>query len=727
MLPSHLTNMNKETILKFIQQEIYRPLSLRELAGVFGISKKDKLEFKKLVMVLVHDGSIVKIKGGRFGIPNKMNLVTGTLECHPDGYGFVVPDEGGEDVFVRQMLLKGAMHKDRVVVRVEGFKPVPAGRKQGKGGKREGRIIRILERANKTIIGRFERAKGFGIVMPLDKRLTAACVIPPKDECSAKNGDVVVAEIVKWQAEHAKGRYAAPVVGKVIEILGDYEDPDVEAQVIARKYNLNYKFPRHVIDEAKAVPQTVEEHETKGRIDLRDITTITIDGETAKDFDDAVSIERLKNYGYRLWVSIADVSRYVKENSILDKEAFARGTSVYFPDRCIPMLPEELSNGICSLKPSVDRLAFTAEMEFDNEGIITGYKFYESVIKSIERMTYTSVKAILVDRDEHLLKRYSHIIDDLKIMEELSLKLKKERSKNGSIDFDLPEPQMIIDIEGRVEDIVKSERNIAHGIIEEFMLQANQTVAKFMAHSKTAFLYRVHEEPDNEDLLDFKEFISNFGYHLELKGRARPKTLQRFLEQVKGKTEEKLINHVLLRSMKQARYSEENIGHFGLAFDFYTHFTSPIRRYPDLIVHRLLKTMLAKKFSDKESAKWSAALPDIANHTSKMERNAMEAEREIVDLKKTQFMMDKVGEAFDGFITGVTSFGFFVELKDYFVEGLVHVTNLKDDYYTFFEKQHSLIGERTKKRFRIGDEVRVKIQKVDIGKRQIDLVLSSSR
>ncbi|MBI5892091.1 MAG: VacB/RNase II family 3'-5' exoribonuclease, partial [Deltaproteobacteria bacterium] len=468
--------MNKEAILKFMRQETYRPLSLRELAGVFGISKKDKLEFKKLVMALVHDGSIVKIKGGRFGIPNKMNLVTGTLECHPDGYGFVVPDEGGEDVFVRQILLKGAMHKDKVVVRIEGTR---------RNGKREGRIIRVIERANKTIVGRFEKAKKVSIVVPADKRITSTCVIAPKDDGGAKHGDIVAAEVTRWQTG-----IGMPLLGRVVEVIGSHEDPDVEAQVIARKYNLNYKFPHKVIDEAKAVPQTVEEHETKGRVDLRALTTITIDGETAKDFDDAVSIERLKNGGYRLWVSIADVSHYVKENSNLDKEAFARGTSVYFPDRCIPMLPEALSNEICSLKPNVDRLAFTAEMEFAPDGIIAHYKFYESVIKSIERMTYTSVKAILVDADESLKKRYSHIIPDLKIMEELSLKLKKERSKNGSIDFDLPEPQLLIDIEGRVEDIVKSERNIAHQIIEEFMLQANQTVARFMAHSKTAFLYR---------------------------------------------------------------------------------------------------------------------------------------------------------------------------------------------------------------------------------------------
>ncbi|MBI5681962.1 MAG: ribonuclease R [Deltaproteobacteria bacterium] len=709
--------MNKETILKFMRQETYRPLSFGELSGVFGVPKKDKQGFKRLVMDLVHEGDIVKIKGGRFGIPNKMNLVTGTLECHPDGFGFVIPDEGGEDVFVRHKLLKGAMHGDKVVVRVEGFKSAAALGKQGKGGKREGRIIRILERVNKNIVGRFERAKGFGIVVPMNERITATCVIPLNKECGAKDGDVVVAEVTKWH-EYAD----APLPAKVISVLGDYEDPDVEAEVIAIKHNLNYRFPKDVLYEARNISQAVEAHDIKGRYDLRDMPTVTIDGETAKDFDDAVSIEKRKGGGYRLWVSIADVSHYVKEGSNIDKEAFARGTSVYFPGRCIPMLPEELSNGICSLNANVDRLAFTAEMEFDNNGIITGYKFYESVIKSIERMTYTSVKGIL-DGDDYLRKRYAHLASDLTIMEELALKLKKDRAKNGSIDFDLPEPQLILDIEGRVEDIVRSERNIAHQIIEEFMLLANRCVAMFMAGSNVPFVYRVHERPDEEDMLDFREFISNFGYHLEWRENAAPKMFQGVLKKAEGKPEEKLINHVLLRSMKQARYSEENIGHFGLAFDFYTHFTSPIRRYPDLIVHRLLKRQVKKRFSDKEKEMWTSVLPDIAGHTSKMERNAMEAEREIVDLKKTQFMMDKTGELFDGIISGVTSFGFFVELKEYFIEGLVHVSSLKDDYYIFIEKQHSLVGERTKKRFGVGDDVRVKVCKVDIGKRQIDLAM----
>ncbi|OGP32347.1 MAG: ribonuclease R [Deltaproteobacteria bacterium GWC2_42_11] len=704
--------MDRDTLLKFMQDTAPRPLSLRELCAAFGIVRKERESFKKLVTDLVRDGSIVKIKGGRYGLPHKMNLVTGAIECHPDGYGFVIPDDGGEDVFIKQRLLNGAMHRDRVVVRVEGFK---------RGGKRDGRVIRILERTNKTIVGRLEKGKGFNIVVPLDERLTSVCIIPERDKGMAQEGDVVIAEVVKWQDRGAVKHFSAPVVGRIIEVLGDYEDPDVEIEVIARKYNLPYIFPSEVIGDANRIPQTVEEHEFKGRVDLRNITTFTIDGETAKDFDDAVSIEKLRN-GCRLWVSIADVSHYVKENSNLDKEAFTRGTSVYFPGRCIPMLPEQLSNGICSLNPNVDRLAFTAEMEFDKDGGIRKFEFYESVIKSIERLTYTNVKAILVDNDNLLKSRYSHIIDDLNAMEELCLKLKEQRNKKGSIDFDLPEPEIIIDIEGRIEDIVKSERNIAHQMIEEFMLLANQSVAVFMSSSNFPFLYRVHEEPDADEMLVFREFISNFGYNLDIKEMVKPKILQRLLEAVKGKPEEKLINHVLLRSMKQARYSEENTGHFGLAFDYYTHFTSPIRRYPDLIVHRLLKTALKKRFSDKEKERWKTVLPDMAGHTSKTERNAMEAEREVVDLKKAQFMKDKVGEVFEGFISGVTSFGFFVELKGYFVEGLVHVTSLQDGYYIFNEKQHSLIGERTKKRFRIGDEVRVKIQNVDIGRRQIDLV-----
>lgn len=708
--------LNKESLLQFMQDKAYRPLSFKELTHQMLVPKKDRDMFKKLLRDLVKEGHIIKIRGERYGLPAKMNLIVGELTCHPNGFGFVIPEDGGEDIFINPKNMKGAMHGDKVVARLEG---------RSKGdGKREGRIIRIVDRANKTIVGRFERGKGFGIVIPSNKRILQQIIIPPKEGSDIEEGKIVEAEIVRWPAEKV-----APL-GKIIGILGEPDDPDVEIEVIVRKYALPHRFPHHVAAEAKEVSQKVEERDIQGRVDLRKRATVTIDGETAKDFDDAVSIEKTAN-GYRLWVSIADVAHYVKEGSHLDQEAYKRGTSTYFPDRCIPMLPEALSNSICSLNPNVDRLTLTAEMEFDHHGNIAHSKFYESVIKSVERLTYTKVKTILAtppcpplekDDEGKLRERYSHILNDLKIMEELCLKLRQKRADMGSIDFDLPEPQIIIDIEGRVEDIVKSERNIAHQLIEEFMLAANQAVATYITNKKLPFLYRVHEEPGEESINEFKEFIRNFGYHLKGE-KLSPKVLQEVLSAAAGKPEERLINHILLRSMKQAKYSEKNIGHFGLAFEYYSHFTSPIRRYPDLIVHRILKQIMKGRYSEKDKEHWERSLPEIAAHTSNRERNAMEAEREIVDLKKTQFMKDKIGEVYNGIISGVTSFGLFVELEGYFVEGLIHVTNMKDDYYIFMEKEHSLVGERTKKRFRVGDTAKVRIENVDIERRQIDMVL----
>ncbi len=707
---------DKDTFLKAIQNKIHKPLSFKELVRQLMIPKEKRDMFKRLLKEMVKDGSIVKIRGERYGLPSKMNLIVGELTCHPDGFGFVMPEDGGDDIFINPRNLKGAMHGDKVVVRVEGLAK--------RSGKKEGRIIRILDRAHKTIVGRFERGKGFGVVIPSNKRILQQIIIPPKEGSDIEEGKIVEAEIVRWPAEKV-----APL-GKIIGILGEPDDPDVEIEVIVRKYALPHRFPHHVAAEAKEVSQKVEERDIQGRVDLRKRTTVTIDGETAKDFDDAVSLERTTQ-GYKLWVSIADVAHYVKEGSHLDQEAYKRGTSTYFPDRCIPMLPEALSNGICSLNPNVDRLTLTAEMEFDHHGNIAHSKFYESVIKSVERLTYTKVKTILATPpcpplekggEGELRERYSHILNDLKIMEELCLKLRQKRADMGSIDFDLPEPQIIIDIEGRVEDIVKSERNIAHQLIEEFMLAANQAVATYITKKKLPFLYRVHEEPGEESIYEFKEFIRNFGYHLKGE-KLSPKVLQEVLSAAAGKPEERLINHILLRSMKQAKYSEKNIGHFGLAFEYYSHFTSPIRRYPDLIVHRILKQIMKGRYSEKDKEHWERSLPEIASHTSNRERNAMEAEREIVDLKKTQFMKDKIGEVYTGIISGVTSFGLFVELEGYFVEGLIHVTNMKDDYYIFMEKEHSLVGERTKKRFRVGDTAKVRIENVDIERRQIDMVL----
>ncbi len=693
-------------ILDFMRERAERPLSFREIVRAFDVRKEERDRFKKLLRDLVKEGTLIKIRGGRYGLPAKMNLVTGEISCHPDGFGFVAPEEGGTDVFINPRRLAGAMHGDTVVARVEGVKP---------GGRREGKIIRIIKRAHKEVVGRFERAKGFGVVIPSDQRVLSAIIIPPKDTGYAEDGKIVVAEITRWPQKNMAA------AGRITEVIGDPEEPDVEAEVILKKFGLPSRFPAHAAAEARGVAREVSESEIKGRTDLRGFTTLTIDGESAKDFDDAVSIERTEK-GYRLRVSIADVSHYVKEGSHLDAEAYERGTSVYFPDRCIPMLPEALSNGICSLNPKVDRLTFTAEMEFDGRGHVVNKRFYESAIKSAERMTYTKVKKLIEGEDAELARQYAHILEDIRVMAELAEKLTILRVEAGSIDFDLPEPQIIIDIEGKVEDIVRSERNVAHRLIEEFMLAANKAVAGEFESRGLPFLYRVHDEPDPESIADFTEFIHGFGLHYRPEGG--PKSFQKVLKMVEGKPEEKLINHVLLRSMKQAVYSEENIGHFGLAFDTYTHFTSPIRRYPDLVVHRLLKLLVHGRYKKEEKERMEAELPAIASHTSARERKAMEAEREIVDLKKAQFMKDKVGETFDGFISGVTSFGLFVEMKEYFVEGLVHISNIPDDYYTFDEKRHSLIGGNTKRVFRLGDGARVTITRVDLERRRIDLVLA---
>ncbi|HBG46807.1 MAG TPA: ribonuclease R [Deltaproteobacteria bacterium] len=697
----------KKKVLAFMEGEAPGPLTFRELVHAFGVARDGRDSFRRAVKAMVADGLLIKTRGGKYGLPAKMNLVNGELVCHPDGYGFVVPEgrKGREgDIFISNRRLAGAMHGDTVVARVDGIKS---------GGRREGSIIRIVARARKTIVGRFELGRGFGVVIPSDQRLINEFIIPPKEAKGVEAGKIVSVEITSWPARNMAG------TGRVLEVLGDPDDPDVEADVILRKYGLPNRFPADVMAEVGPVPAVVTEEELGGRLDLRERTTFTIDGETAKDFDDAVSIEKTPR-GYRLWVSIADVGYYVKEGSAIDREAYARGTSVYFPDRAIPMLPEALSNGICSLNPKVDRLTMTAEIEFDSAGNPVKKRFYESVIRSVERMTYTNVKKLIMDEDPVLAGRYARILPDLKLMAELAGKLMKRRSEEGSIDFDLPEPQIIIDIEGRVEDIVRSERNIAHRLIEEFMLSANRAVAEEFSSRALPFIYRIHDEPSEDSIADFKDFAGSFGLRFEYDG---PKSFQSVLKKAEGRPEEKLINHVLLRSMRQAVYSEENVGHFGLAFEDYTHFTSPIRRYPDLVVHRLLKLLLKKRYSPEVRDTMEAALPEVASHTSARERKAMEAEREIADLKKCQFMKDKVGEVYEGLISGVTSFGFFVELKDYFVEGLVHVSMLSDDYYIFDEKRHTLTGERTRKVYRLADEVRVKVNGVDLERRRVDLAL----
>ena len=702
--------LTRDDILKLMQDKAYRPLLLKELIGLFNVSRKERPVFKEMIGDMLEKGLIVKIRGDRYGLPGKMNLITGVLQGHPDGYGFVKSDlEGEADLFVPKRNMMGAMHNDRVVARIESA---------DRGGRLEGRIIRILERFHSRIVGRFERGKNFGFVIPSDRKISHDIYISPKLFNKAKDGDVVVAKIIAYPQKTRNPE------GEIIKVLGRSSTPGIDTGMIIEEYELPTEFPEDVITEAKALPGEVAESMLKERVDLRTLQTVTIDGERAKDFDDAVSIEKLPDGRFRLWVHIADVSYYVPWGSELDNESYNRGTSVYLPDRVIPMFPERLSNHICSLNPREDRLTLTAEMMFDGNGNRINYKIYESVINSNERMTYTAVKEILEDEDSKIISRYSDLIETFHLMRELCLKLRAKRMGRGSIDFDLPEPEIILDLQSKTINIVRSERNIAHQIIEEFMLAANETIAQHMGNKEIPFIYRVHESPDEDKITEFNEFMEDLGYKFKL-NHQQPKTFQRLLNKLEGKTEETLINQLLLRSMKQARYSTENIGHFGLASQHYTHFTSPIRRYPDLIVHRLIKEVSKnRRVKEDRRSMLDAKLKDIAKHSSERERLSMEAEREVVELKKLEFMQDKIGSEYDGVISGVVAFGFFVELEDILVEGLVRVTSMYDDFYRFEERQHRLAGDRTDKVYRLGDKVRVRVDKVDMEKRKIDFILA---
>jgi ribonuclease R len=701
--------IKKETIMKLFRDDSGTFHEFRDIMRMCGVGKDGRRHLKSLVDELVDEGKLARQKGNRYGRAAAVAAVTGRLSSHRDGYGFVTPDDGGSDIFIPARYLRENLHGDRVEVRIVA---------RDRSGKPEGRIIRTVERANARIIGSFRKTKNFGYLIPDEQRITRDIFIPPGAVGAAENGQIVVAEITSWPTADRSAE------GRVVEVLGWPDDPGVEEAAVIRKFALPEEFPADVVAQARSVSRMVTAEEIAQRVDLRERLTVTIDGETARDFDDAVSVQREPEGMVRLHVSIADVSHYVLPASPLDAEAYLRGTSVYFPDRCIPMLPEELSNGICSLNPDEDRLTITAEILFDPSGNPVQTRFYPSVIKSCARMTYTKVKQILVDNDPVLLDSYSRLVPDLKVMEELAARLTLKREQRGSIDFDLPEPEIILDMQGQTEAIVRAERNIAHRIIEEFMLAANEAVALHIASRDIPSLYRIHETPDLGKLNDFNEFIRGFGYELKIDDdTVAPREFQRLLREAEGKPEEKLINGMLLRAMKQARYAAENLGHFGLAAPCYTHFTSPIRRYPDLVVHRILKRLLSGKLQQREIEQLAETLPETAAHTSVRERTAMEAEREIVLLKKIRFMRDKVGEEFDGFITGVSPYGIFVELVELFVEGMVHISMLPQDFYRYMEKQHTLIGEHCRKTFRIGDRVRVKLAGVSSEKKQIDFVL----
>ncbi len=704
-----LMKERKERIVEFMKQDAYKPLLFRELAYVFGVPKSDIEVFRKLLEELETEGLIFKNRHERYGVPERMNLAVGTLQGNESGYAFLIPDDpAADDIYIPAENLNGAMDADRVVARINY-------RDYG-DRKAEGEVVRILKRANTTVVGTFEKEAGYGFVVPDNRKISWDIFVSKENFNNAKSGQKVVVEILRWPEKRRNPE------GRIVEILGYADEPGVDILSIIKAHNLRIEFPRDVIDQVSGIPQTVTQEMTVGRRDLRNLKIVTIDDEDAKDLDDAISIEKLPDGTYRLGVHIADVSYYVKENTPLDREALKRGTSVYLVDRVLPMLPAELSNGICSLNPGVDRLAFTVMMDIDSTGKVKDHEIFESVIRVTERMTYSNVYKILAFEDSELMERYSDLVEDFRLMEELAQILRNRRMSRGSLDFNFEEAKVILDDEGKPVDVRAREITIANRIIEEFMLICNETVAEHFFWANAPFVYRIHEDPDTDKMASFAEFVHNLGYHVKGINKIHPGALQELLFRVKDKKEERIINTVMLRSLKKARYSHENAGHFGLAAKHYCHFTSPIRRYPDLIIHRIMKEYIRNGMSEARFDYLNEVLPEIARQCSERERAAEEAERETVELKKVEYMKQREGEIFEGIVSNVTSFGIFVEL-DNTVEGLVRLSSMHDDYYIYNEKNYCVIGERTKKTYKIGDAVTVRLENADIATRKIEFTI----
>ncbi|UKL13676.1 ribonuclease R [Dissulfurimicrobium hydrothermale] len=708
--PKHTSKTDPLSIrILRVMRDAGRPLFLREINKAANLNREERHESASALEALINKGLVLQIKGKRYGLSDLMHLVTGNISVHPDGFGFVTPEQtGGPDIFIPPKALKGAIHGDRVVVRIE----------QTRGRRQEGSVIRILERRTKRIVGTFHKGKDIAIVVPEDERLAFEVAIPKKATLKAKNGDVVVAEIVNYLPE---GRSPE---GRVIEILGDPNDLGVQARIVINKYELPHEFSDDVVRQAAELPKIISQEDISDRKDLRAIPLITIDGENARDFDDAVFAKKTKT-GYVIIVAIADVGHYVKEGSPIDEAARERGTSVYFPNAVVPMLPETLSNHLCSLVPGEDRLVLAIELNLDRQGNLRRVVFSKAVIKSHRRLTYTEATSLLGCKTSDIAEEDRWLAKMLKLMKELALILNAKRVERGSIDFDMPEPEIILGLQGNLEDIVRRERNIAHRIIEEFMLAANEAVAAHLAKNDVPTLYRVHPEPDRLRLNDFVSFARGIGLDIALPDEMSPRWCQEVLLKAAGSPIEYIINTLLLRSMQQAVYSPINIGHFGLASTHYLHFTSPIRRYPDLIVHRILTANMGRR--KKTPLYTEEVLSDLGRHCSQKERTAMEAEREMIDRLKVRLMADKIGEVYEGVISGVASFGFFVELKDVFIEGAVRLVDLTDDYYVFDQAGYRLVGQRHKRTFQIGDIVKVRVKEVNVARRHINFEVIEER
>jgi ribonuclease R len=817
--------LSDSAILKHISKQPKHTAGFKQLVRELGLHGDERRELNDRLQKLVSTGQLVALNSDRYALPQQTdkNLVAGRLSMHRDGFGFVIPDAASlpaslkarlsGDIFIAPHLIGNAMHGDRVLVDISNVRP---------DGRAEGRIVRPVTRAHPTVVGTFHYGSRSNYVAPMDSKITQEIVIPPGmeapetsvtpvvdeldnaqpqrprrsqrkqksvdrvlgDEAARRTWDdlegvVVDVEITDWPSPTQNPR------GRVIEILGREDDFGVDVEITIRKFHLPHHFPAAALEEAQDAPQTIPAAELQNRRDFRDLPIVTIDGETARDFDDAVLVRTGGNGNFELQVHIADVAHYVTPGSALDQEARLRGTSVYFPDRAVPMLPLELSTDICSLRPELDRLVMSCVMEIDHHGEIVSYDLSQGVIRSAERMTYTAVNAVL-EGDAAMRDRYALLVAGFERMRDLALILKRKREKRGSIDFDLPEPVIEFDEFGMMKSISRSERNIAHRLIEEFMLSANECVAQYLESRRIASLYRIHEKPDAKRVYDFEVVAATFGYSLgvgalpihrvQMKADRRdarrtgkrvreievpkevhitPRMYQKLTEKIAGKPEERILSFLMLRSLKQARYSEENLGHFALAATSYTHFTSPIRRYPDLIVHRILKEVLSQNPNsfdrlttssvaksatrvvrpqvEEEASPWSkrkrAGVPaprealsgpisieelhEIAEESSQSERRADEAERELMEWKKVKFMQDRVGEDFDGLIISVTKFGFFVELTDLFVEGLVPLNTLTDDRYTYHENTREIIGQRSRKTYRLGQKIRVLVDRID--------------
>jgi ribonuclease R len=697
---------SREAIMALLENA-GQPQSLKKILSALDISDEDgKVAIRRRLKAMTRDGQLVRNRKNMYGLAKQMDMVCGLIQGHPDGFGFVIPDVGGEDVFLSARELRKALHGDRVMVQAV---------QSGRGGKLEGKIVEVLQRNNHTVLGHYHSESGVGYVIPDDRRIGQDILIPQGESGKAKPGQIVVATIDQQPDE-----YTQPV-GHVSEVLGEHMDPGMEIEIAIRKYELPNSWPKTVQKQADRIPAEVLDDHKTGRLDLRDLPLVTIDGEDARDFDDAVYCEQVDG-GWKLIVAIADVAHYVRPGEPLDQEAINRGNSVYFPEQVIPMLPESLSNGLCSLNPDVDRLCMACTMTIDDDGIIQHWQFDNAVMRSHARMTYTKVAAILVDGDPDLIHEYAAVFPALQNLFALYQLRHKQRAREGMMDLDMPETRIIFNEQRKIEAIVPVVRNEAHRLIEEFMLAANVCAARFIDDAERPSLYRLHSGPTEEKRDDLRRFLFELG--LSLSGGDEPdvKDYAKLLHDMSQRADAEVIKPMVLRSLSQAFYSPDNGGHFALGFSHYTHFTSPIRRYPDLQVHRTIKSILRRKSSPYSELE----LVELGEHCSMTERRADDATRDVMRWLKAEFMLDRIGEDFPGTVSGVTGFGLFVQLDDIYVDGLVHITSLGNDYFHFDATKYRLTGERTGQTYRLGDRLDVQLVRVDVDEGKIDLELAGT-